>query len=412
MIRYLVSVGDGETRPRTFEPERSHVVSLEGGAAAALYVSGEGVSAETYYEADFGRAVVQALGPSLRSFAEEVVQPGRMDALRSFDGFYAGVVVEDDVIVFRDHAGLVPLYVVEGRARIATNMPAEALAWARCPSPLPPATLLKLRSNQAFQTTRLNPVEAGPETLLNNLSYCIRRLCPKTHAVFFSGGLDSLLLAKLGLDNGLKPKLFTLGVRGSSDFGRSLRAAEVLGMDVIRVEAEPVEVKQALKELEVWLGRMKPMDASISVAMKMLAARAVESGCLASVSGQGADELFGGYMKYGKALVEHGPKAVERMMMDDFYKLNEFGLPRDFLAVRSAGAYLITPYLCRRVVEAALGTPLSLKLSFENGKVVRKKVLREACRVVGLGELAEVEKKALQYSTGLEKLLRRTRAVG
>ncbi|MEM2035871.1 MAG: hypothetical protein QXL42_07020, partial [Candidatus Caldarchaeum sp.] len=116
--------------------------------------------------------------------------------------------------------------------------------------------------------------------------------------------------------------------------------------------------------------------------------------------------------KYSKALVGHGLHAVERMMMDDFSKLNEFGLPRDFLAVRSAGAYLITPYLCREVVEAALGTPLSLKLSFENGKVVRKKVLREACRVVGLGELAEVEKKALQYGTGLEKLLRRIRASG
>ncbi|MEM0383934.1 MAG: asparagine synthase-related protein [Candidatus Caldarchaeum sp.] len=412
MIRYLVSVGDGGARPKTFEPERSHVVSLEEGVAAALHVSGEGFSAETYYEAGFDRAVVQALGPSPTGFAEEVLQPGRMDALRSFDGFFAGVVVEDDVVVFRDHAGLVPLYVVDGGVRIATNMPAEAYAWASSPTPLPPGTLLKMRSNQAFQTTRLNPMEAGPETLVNNLSRCIKRLCPKTHAIFFSGGLDSLLLAKLGLDVGLEPKLFTLGVRGSSDFVRSFRAAEVLGLDVVRVEAEPVEVRKALTELEAGLGRMKPMDASISVAMRMLAARAAELGCVASVSGQGADELFGGYMKYSKALVGHGLHAVERMMMDDFSKLNEFGLPRDFLAVRSAGAYLITPYLCREVVEAALGTPLSLKLSFENGKVVRKKVLREACRVVGLGELAEVEKKALQYGTGLEKLLRRIRASG
>ncbi|MCS6769719.1 MAG: asparagine synthase-related protein [Candidatus Caldarchaeum sp.] len=410
MIRYLLTVGDLESRPRTFDPELSQVFTLADGSMAVLHVHGRGLSAETYHEAVVGgRAVLQVEGPSPSNFSEDLVGSDRVwERLSDFSGFSSGLIVGDDVMVFRDHVGLLPVYVVLSELKAVTNIPVEAYAWSTKPQPLQPGTLMKMSLGQASPTSRLTSVEGGAENLLKSLSRAILELCPKHHAVFFSGGLDSLIIAKLSCDLSLNPRLLTLGVRGSVDFGRSMKAAETLGLDVVSLEVDEVMVKEALEQLRPYLGSMTTMDSAIAAAMKILSKAAVEEGCSAAVSGQGADELFGGYKKYEKALVEHGYGLAGNMMRLDFSKLHEFGLPRDFIAVRSSGTYLITPYLSRRVVEVAYSTPLTDKISLENGRVVRKKVLRELCKNVGLGEFADLEKKALQYSSGLEKMLKRS----
>ncbi|MCS7129398.1 MAG: asparagine synthase-related protein [Candidatus Caldarchaeum sp.] len=410
MIRYLLTVGGLETRPRTFDAELSQFFTLADGSTAVLHMQGGGLSAETYYESVVGgRAVLQVEGPSPGSFSESVVfSDGKTELLSTFSGFASGLVVEEDVVVFRDHVGLIPVYVLSDGIKAITNTPAEAYAWSTTPQPLQPGTLMKVSAGQAVPITTFNSVEGGVENLLKSLTKTLIELCPKNHAVFFSGGLDSLIIAKLACDLSLNPRLLTLGVRGSVDFGRSLKAAERLGLDVVSLEVDEVMVREALEQLRPYLGSMTTMDAAIAAAMKILSKAAVEEGCSAAVSGQGADELFGGYKKYEKALVEHGYGLAGNMMRLDFSKLHEFGLPRDFIAVRSSGTYLITPYLGRRVVGTAYSTPLTDKLSLENGRVVRKKVLRELCKNIGLGEFADLEKKALQYSSGLERMLKRS----
>lgn len=113
------------------------------------------------------------------------------------------------------------------------------------------------------------------------------------------------------------------------------------------------------------------------------------------LSGQGADELFGGYAKY-----------VEKpwLMEEDLRELAERNLARDDKIAMLNGVEGRFPYLALPVVTAALGIPVELKI--RNG--VRKFILRNAAEKLGLPkEVVEREKKAAQYGSGAQKILKR-----
>jgi len=408
VLKYFISVGS-DASPKTFRHDLCEVFRLESGVKASLYLAGEALEAENFYEGFLEKTVVvQLVHRAGRQAAEHLRDAVDLtDALKGLDGFFAGVVLGESLMVFRDHVGLVPVYVVGDGVKIVTNIPAEAKAWTTEPKPLEPATVADVLKGKSYKFWRPAYYESNAEELLKRLSDAVKNLCPKNSAVFFSGGLDSVILAKLLDLHGLNPALLTLGVKGSRDFERGEKAATLLGLEAVGITVDLQRVEKTLSTLKPVLGMMSPMDASIAAAMYILSAEAVSLGCSAAVSGQGADELFGGYRKYTTVLESKGYMGLEEALKNDFQALHVFGLPRDFTAVRCGGTYLLTPYLTRKVIEAATSTPAAQKIAVEKGRVVRKKVLREVCRSLGLGELAAVEKKALQYSSGLEKIVRK-----
>ena len=118
--------------------------------------------------------------------------------------------------------------------------------------------------------------------------------------------------------------------------------------------------------------------------------------------GQLADELFGGYAKYERALVGRGPEAAASMMAADVRDCGVRGFLRDELAC-SRWVEPSFPFADRRVAEFGLSLPVELKISAG----VRKAVLREAAVRLGVPEVVAMrQKKAAQYSSGVLKLLR------
>lgn len=409
VLKYSLVVGRETPSPKTFRHDVCEVFDLDRGLKAKLYISGEAYESDNFYEGFVGGgAVVQLISPNASQTAQLMCHAHDLtETLKQVNGFFAGIVLGEHVMVFRDHVGLAPVYVVGNEVKIVTNLPAEAAEWAADPKPVKPATATDIIAGRSYSFWQPSETENASEGLLERLTISVKNLCPKNPAVFFSGGVDSLVLAKLLSHLGYNPVLLTLGVEGSRDFERSERAAKTLALNVARVDVDRDMVGNVLEKLKSLLGEMSVMDASIAAAMYILAAEAVEMGCSAAVSGQGADELFAGYRRYETVLAAEGYKGLDEVLRRDFLKLHEFGLPRDFLAARAGGTYIITPYLAREVVEAAASIPSSKKISVEEGRVVRKQVLREVCRQLGLGELADVEKKALQYSTGLQKIVRK-----
>jgi hypothetical protein len=125
MLRYLVAPAwvDG---PKTFSPSSEVVVEVEGGLFR-LFFSGAECSGELYFEGVVGgRCVFQALGPGAGGLADSVKSPASF--LSGFEGFYGGFAAGDGLWVFRDHAGLVPVFVC-GDGLLVTNVLAEAVAW-------------------------------------------------------------------------------------------------------------------------------------------------------------------------------------------------------------------------------------------------------------------------------------------
>jgi asparagine synthase (glutamine-hydrolysing) len=402
MLRYLVAPPwvDG---PKTFSPSSEVVVEV-GGRLFRLFFSGAECSGELYFEGVVGgRCVFQALGPGAGGLADSVKSPASF--LSGFEGFYGGFAAGDGLWVFRDHAGLVPVFVC-GDGLLVTNVLAEAVAWGSA-NPVEPGTLRDLITSTTYNLWRPADVKPSVQSLRHLLVYGVGRFLPERPAVFFSGGLDSFIVAWACIEAGLKPLLLTLGVEGGHDLAASAKAAEALGIDVHRVVIDVEDVREALISVEELLGRLSVMDMSIASAMYLLAREASGLGHRVAVVGQGADELFAGYKKYENLYLQNDLNTLTKTLQKDLETLKLLGLARDFTAARAGGVFLVPPFMFREVMEQALSTPLEDKIGVVDGRVVRKMVLRDLVREAGFDVVAGVGKKALQYGSGVEKIVRR-----
>lgn len=331
--------------------------------------------------------------------AEELIQ-----LLQRVEGFYAGLhATSQGVTLFRDHAGVKPLsYVKQGEVFLAAS---SRHALPGNPTPLKPGHILTLDKepgiNRWYSPPKMRKTENPPQILAEELRRAMEAYLPRGVWISFSGGLDSSLLAYLTSTIGKSPKLVSVGVEGCLDLRWSREAADMLGVELLEVTVDRGILSETLRLLVKRLPEVTPMNLALS-SLYYIASSKVD-GYLAL--GQGADELFGGYMKYEKALLEVGEREAARLMEEDLENLH-LGLERDELASTLGGSQPITPYLARPIYELATSLTLDWKLRRLDGTLERKYVLREAARTLGVPErLVRRPKKAAQYGSGLQKLV-------
>jgi|Deesub1362A_J573_1020465.scaffolds.fasta_scaffold02563_4 asparagine synthase (glutamine-hydrolysing) len=208
-------------------------------------------------------------------------------------------------------------------------------------------------------------------------------------AIAFSGGVDSSLLGAI-----CEGELFSICLKGSKDEEWIPKASRLLGKNVNLYVASESKVEEALDEI-INFGFKNPIDVSIGTSLILLSDFVKESGFKTLILGQGADELFGGYAKY---LEEDLDKALLR-------DLNEIdlGLARDSSIILSRDLLPRYPFLKEEMIECALKISPSLKV--KNG--IRKYILRRVAEKFIPKELAWRDKKAVQYSSGVQKTIRK-----
>jgi len=117
--------------------------------------------------------------------------------------------------------------------------------------------------------------------------------------VFLSGGIDSALVAASMMRAGEKVRSFTVGFAGAADYYEERPAAErvarYLGTEHTAVEISPGDAAAALGD--VFRGLDEPFADSSAVPTFLLA-RETRRHVTVALSGDGADEVFGGYRKY------------------------------------------------------------------------------------------------------------------
>ncbi|GBC70484.1 Asparagine synthetase B [glutamine-hydrolyzing] [Candidatus Calditenuaceae archaeon HR02] len=242
------------------------------------------------------------------------------------------------------------------------------------------------------------------ELLFEELVAAVKRSVAKKCAVLFSGGIDSSLLVWVCVELGLAPLAISVGLGGSHDLSFSEKAAKLLHIDYVKVPLSEQEIAYTSSYLTKNLILQSLMDRALALLVYEGARAAASHGRRQVVSGQGADELFGGYMKYLRMLESGNQPGVEEEMRRDLDTLWFRSLPRDYASAALGGCLLTTPYLDERIINNAYNLPLNFKIS----RGVRKVVLRSVARLAGLpSELVEKEKKAAQYGTGIEKALKR-----
>ncbi len=223
----------------------------------------------------------------------------------------------------------------------------------------------------------------------------LKRTVPESGAIAFSGGLDSSLIAFIAIQKG-NPTGYVAGLEDSHDIRWAEIAAELIGLPLKKIIVDEDEIIKAYHEVRKLLNTNNKVVVSFELPLYFVARECEER---IIITGQGADELFGGYKRYE----EMDRETLEREMSRDIREIMKEGINRDRKIAEHFGKKLITPYLNQDFISLVLE-----KSAVERKGSGRKDMLRKIAKVAGLPqELRTKEKKAAQYGSGIMKVLKR-----
>jgi asparagine synthase (glutamine-hydrolysing) len=206
-----------------------------------------------------------------------------------------------------------------------------------------------------------------------------------------SGGVDSTLVALLA-----GRECVAVGLEGSHDLRRAQHVSSALGLRCAMVTITRDEIADAIPAVIAAIPRHDPMNTGIALAHFFIARYAGEEGYRRILTGQGADELFGGYSRYLRSIT------LSDDLDRDFSELEQ-QTARDQAVAALHGTCLSLPYLDCRVVRAARAIPPAEKVQEGHRKVPLRRVAERHMPT----EFAWYEKKAMQYGSGIWKELKR-----
>ena len=227
-----------------------------------------------------------------------------------------------------------------------------------------------------------------------------------TSGISFSGGIDSAFLAALAKKFNPAIALYTVGLPDSHDVIQAEHAAEAVGMkDSLKIHLLSLEeIEAAVPHVIYATESVDPMKIAIGLPLYFVAKTAKEDGKRVLLTGQGADELFGGYKRH-EGLFEKGPQVLDREIYSDLRNISVINLERDDMVAMANSVELRVPFLDKEVINVGLAISPELKVLKKDGTYIRKYILRKAAEGLLPPELLLKEKKAMQYGTGVQKTL-------
>lgn len=357
--------------------------------------------------------VMETLKPDLQRNAGHIIE--RLNGAYTF-----AITYPDKVIAGRDTMGTYPLYYGENGTTCAVASERKAL-WAigiKDVNSFPPGNLAMIDvhgfSFKQIKTISQPPlesmeIEAAAKRLQDLLLKSVRERVSdvKEVAVAFSGGLDSSVIASLAKANGVDVHLVSVGLENQSETRYAEVAAKALGLPLHVQTYGLDEVKVALSKVLWLIEEPNVMKVSIAIPLYWVAETASKLGYHVLLSGQGGDELFGGYQRYLREYTQSGAAAVENAMYRDVALSYETNLQRDNHVCSFHKMDLRLPFVDCDVAHFALSLPLGLKIESVKDHL-RKRILRRVAQNLGLPiPIANKTKKAIQYATGVYRALQK-----
>ena len=315
---------------------------------------------------------------------------------------------KEKIFVFRDLFGIKPIWFGENDSFIAFASEPKPLKKMNINFPLPllPGHLLVL-SNKGIEIKKiLSPVQkktskASFSELKKSFSDSVflRTRNLSEAGVFFSGGVDSSLIAKAVSSFVPKTELFTVGTENSHDILQAVKASEELGLKLHTRIIREDELKDLSLKCLSMLSFFDEMQLHLAVPQYAACELAKEKKMKIMFSGQASDEIFGGYSNYSKVLSSKGnvAKEIEHSVLNLWSR----NLYREDLLSMNFSLENRYPFLDKNLVGIALRIPVKQKLLNPQDKL-RKRILRKLALDFGLSEeIAFKPKKALQYGSGV-----------
>lgn len=343
--------------------------------------------------------------------------------LNELHGMFAFVLWDSergDWLLARDPIGIIPLYIgrdAEQNLWVASEM--KALAGVSDDVQAFPPGSFQTSSMQAPQRyytpdwRDYNAVEHGssdPAALRVALEQAVHShlMSDVPYGVLLSGGLDSSLISAIAARYAARriedddrseawwPRLhsFSIGIEGSPDLAAAKVVADAIGTVHHGFEFTLQEGLDALDDVIRHIESCDVTTVRASTPMYLLARRIRAMGIKMVLSGEGADEIFGGYLYFHMAPDDREFHAELVRKLD---ALHRFDCLRANKATSAWGVEARVPFLDREFLDLAMRMAPSAKRP-GNGRI-EKHILREAGRGLLPEEILWRQKE--QFSDGV-----------
>ncbi len=426
------SGGNGRVKLRGMAHERLGIVSPAAGAQPLFDESGDialAVNGEIYNHVHLRGTLREAHRFATGSDCEVIVhlfEERGADFVADLDGDFAFVLSDEKtgrVLAARDPIGVVPLYWgwgEDGSTWFASEMKALTGVCKRF-EPFPPGhywadgELVRYydpvwQSREACTTLATGPMlrEALEASVVKRL------MSDVPYGVLLSGGLDSSLVAAIAARHAARrvedgertaawwPRLhsFCIGLEGSPDLAAAQQVADHLGTVHHGFTFTIQEGLDALRDVIHHVETFDITTVRASTPMYLMARKIKAMGVKMVLSGEGADEVFGGYLYFHRApdAGELHAETVRKVLA-----LHSYDCQRANKAMAAWGVEARVPFLDKGFLDVAMGLDPSSKMpDLANGRM-EKYVLRAAFDVQGEAYLPKsvLWRQKEQFSDGV-----------
>ena len=322
-----------------------------------------------------------------------------VDDLNGIFGFAIYDVDKDTYFIARDHMGIIPLYIgwdKNGTFYVASELKALESVCTKIEL-FPPGHYFYSKDNEFVQWYKRDWVdydavknnETSIKAIKEALEAAVHRqlMSDVPYGVLLSGGLDSSVTSAIAKKYAQKriesgdekeawwPQLhsFSVGLDGSPDLVAAQKVADHIGTVHHEIKFTIQEGLDAIKDVVYNLETYDTTTIRASTPMYLMARVIKSMGIKMVLSGEGADELFGGYLYFHKA-----PNAKE-FHQETVRKLDKLHMYDCLRANKSLAAWGIegrVPFLDKEFMDVAMRINPQDKLI--NGERMEKWVVRKA----------------------------------
>lgn len=340
--------------------------------------------------------------------------------LPKLDGVYALAVSDQEkTILARDRIGVRQLYYSIDRDLVAFSSERKPL-WALMGNSAKTHRLLPghmmVLDYDSFETNVFwTPDEILPHSKITVSSKAIelydkairnsiaKRVRGRKHVgVIYSGGVDSVLVAYLTQQMGVPFTCYTAG-RGKSapDLEWALTTAKEFDFPIEVVELSLQDIEKLIPDVIRDIEDSSLNQVEVAIPIYASVRMAQEAGERVILTGQGADELFGGYPWYSSIVEREGYDVFEQRSWEDACLLYKECLEREDKIAMAHSIELRVPFLDPEVFGVAFAIAPELKIMQPKDRL-RKYIHRKYCRSLGIPEkIANRVKEAAQHGANV-----------
>ena len=407
----LSIVDPGNGAQPLYNPERTHVLAVNG----EIYNHKE---LEKELTVDFQFQTGSDCEIILAKYKEKGSQ--FLDEINGIFAFILYDAEQNAYLIGRDHMGIIPLYTgtdEHGNFYVASEMKALTPV-CKTVQEFPPGHYLWSKDGQLTRYYQRDWMEfdnikdnvTDKLALRDALEDAVKRqlMCDVPYGVLLSGGLDSSIISAVtkryagrrveddGNSEAWWPQLhsFAVGLKGSPDLAAAQKVADHLGTIHHQITFTVQEGLDALRDVIYHLETYDVTTIRASTPMYLMARFIKAMGIKMVLSGEGSDELFGGYLYFHKA-----PNAQE-FHEETVRKLSQLHMYDCLRANKSMAAWGVegrVPFLDKEFMDVAMRLNPKDKMC-GNGKI-EKHILREAFEHYLPKEVAWRQKE--QFSDGV-----------